>query len=448
MSRLWFRNANLLDGRSPGRPGTSVAIEGERIVRVVEDAAAASELAPDDRVVDLAGRTLLPGLVNCHFHSTFDEWANTRAPALGLESTPAAMTLAAAKNVRTALHAGVTSVVCSSGPHYIDAALRDAVRFGRIEGPRMLAGSHELCTSGDIVDMQNRYWHYNLGYQGTSRRVDGPEGFRIAVREEIGRGADIVKINASNGHGVAPALEQLSLSPEEMRAAAQAAHQRGKKVRAHAAAKISVLECARAGFDVIDHADRADDECIEAILEAGSFVGPSALFSQRFVDIINSVPEDQLHTLPLGSGLDLETPEDTRKRLAGTRDDFDYVCSRMIPSLHAAGVKVVVGDDFGTAILPHGEYAKELTFYVKKVGIPALDVLAWATRNGAQLMGMGEDLGTIEEGKLADLLVVDGDPEADIACLEDTTRLQAILQGGRWVRDTLDGSTEGPRSRA
>merc|ERR1712034_111961 len=115
----------------------------------------------------------------------------------------------------------------------------------------MWAASHELCSSGDIIDAQNLHWQYELGNAGTTRKVDGPEGFRTAVREEIAWGSDIVKLNVSDGHGVAPASGRMSCSPEELRAAADAAHERGKKVRAHVASRRGVLECARAGFDVI-----------------------------------------------------------------------------------------------------------------------------------------------------------------------------------------------------
>ena len=107
----------------------------------------------------------------------------------------------------------------------------------------------------------------------------------------------------------------------------------------------------------------------------------------------------------------------------------------MMPEAHRAGVKLVVGDDFGTPIMPHGDYVSELELYVKQLGIPPLDVIRWATKNGGELVDPGGDLGTLAEGKLADLLVVDGDPVADIGCLRD--RVQAVVQGGRFVVDAL-----------
>ncbi|MEE2665570.1 MAG: amidohydrolase family protein [Myxococcota bacterium] len=433
MARCIFTGANLIDGDRPARAGVTVVVEGERIASVNEGPL--QDVRPDDRTIDLAGKTLMPGLVLCHFHATFYDYNTRQAPSLGLEHTPTILALLAAKHVELALASGVTSVVSGSCPHRIDASIRDAITLGLIPGPRMWAASHELCSSGDIIDAQNLHWQYELGNAGTTRKVDGPEGFRTAVREEIAWGSDIVKLNVSDGHGVAPASERMSCSPEELRAAADAAHERGKKVRAHVASRRGVLECARAGFDVIDHADRMDAECIDAILEAGSFVVPSMLFPERFLAAMESVDLESGEQVMSGMP-SIESTRDVVERIRGVREDFEYTRG-IVPEAHAAGVKLVLGDDYGTAVLQQGEYAAELEFYVKDVGIPPLDVIRWGTRNGAELMDMGDQLGTIEPGKLADLLVVDGDPIVDIACLQQSDNLLAIVKGGYFVKDRL-----------
>jgi len=436
MGRCIFTGANLLDGDRAARPDATVVVEGEHISRVIDGPA--KDLRPDDRVIDLAGRTLMPGLVLCHFHGSFFDFTTGSAPAIGLEHTPAIMTILTEKHVKLALDCGFTSVVSASCPDRIDASIRDAINLGLVPGPRFWAASHELCSAGDVIDAQNRLWHYGLGSAGTTRVANGPEGFRSAVREEIAWGADIVKVNASGGHGVAPAGEQMSIAPEELRAAAEAAHLREKKIRAHAASKRAVLECARAGFDVIDHADRMDAECIDAILEAGSIVVPSMFYTQRFLSAMEAIDfeneEQAMRGMPR-----IESPRAIVERIRGVREDFDYT-RRILPEAHAAGVPMVIGDDYGTAVLRQGEFAAELEFYVKDVGIAPLDVIRWATRNGAELMDRGAELGTVAEGKLADLLVVDGDPLADIGCLQDRERLLAIVKGGLFVKDGLAGS--------
>jgi imidazolonepropionase-like amidohydrolase len=224
------------------------------------------------------------------------------------------------------------------------------------------------------------------------------------------------------------------LTREELRAAVETAHDRGKRVRAHSPSRTSILECARAGVDIIDHADRVDAECIDAILEAGSFVCPSMLWSVRFLGFAESW-DHAAAPFPIGDGFP-EPLEATLARLRRVREDFEHT-SRMLPELAAAGVKLVVGDDFGTPLMPHGDYASELELYVKQLGIPAQQVIRWATRHGAELLGMGGELGSVEPGRLADLLVVDGDPLRDIACLKDPGNLRAILKDGVFVKDAL-----------
>ncbi|MBW2423662.1 MAG: amidohydrolase family protein, partial [Deltaproteobacteria bacterium] len=358
MGRHIFTGAHLLDGNGPLRRDVHVVVEGERITTVGEGRFA--EVGPEDRVVDLAGRTLMPGLVLCHFHGTFFDYNTRQAPSLGLEHTPTILALLAERHVKLALDCGFTSVVSASCPHRIDASIRDAIDLGLIPGPRFWAASHELCSSGDVIDAQNRLWQYELGSGGTTRVVDGPDGFRTAVREEIAWGADIVKLNVSGGHGVAPAGDSLSVLPEELRAAAEAAHLRGKKVRAHVASKRGVLECARAGFDVIDHADRMDAECIDAILEAGSIVVPSMLFVQRFLTAMEAIDFENEEQAMTGMPR-IESTRDIVQRIRGVREDFEYTRS-ILPEAHAAGVPMVIGDDYGTAVLQQGEYAAELEF--------------------------------------------------------------------------------------
>jgi imidazolonepropionase-like amidohydrolase len=435
-ARTLFKGSNLLDGRGASRAATTVIVEGERIVGVMEDAAAPAA-GPDDRVIDLAGRTLMPGMVQGHFHSHFGAFGEgVTAPALGLEASPGYLAMLAARNARTALDCGFTGAIGSSNAWTIDVALKEAILQGVVTGPRYLAGTRELVTTGESSDYDNnRNWYMGLGHTGLTYKVDGAEAYRLAARVEIGRGGDVLKISTSPGHGSVPARDILYQTREELRAAVETTHKLGKKVRAHSASRASTLECARAGVDLIDHADRMDAECIEAILEAGCFVLPSMLWSVRFLEVAENW-DHAAHPLPINEGFP-ESLDATLARIRGVREDFDYTC-RIVPEAHAAGVKMVVGDDFGTPIMEHGDYISELEFYVKQLGIPALDVIGWATRNGYDAMGLGDEAGTVEEGKLADLLVVDGDPSGDVTCLRDTNNLLAILKGGVFVKDALE----------
>jgi imidazolonepropionase-like amidohydrolase len=433
MNRIVFRNANLLDGDNPARPNTSVAIEGERICEVGDAAAVPGR--PDDREVDLAGRTLMPGMFSCHFHVAFSDWAPAAAPTLGLEAQPGFIALVAQKNITTAFDCGFTSLVCSSSVYNLDHALKVAISRGLIEGPRIWACTHELMTPGDQADGLNMNWYMEIGNTGMIRHCSGPESFREAVRQELGRGADVAKVSASIGHGTGPASEEMeSISRAELIAATEAAHGRGKLIRAHAASLRSIRDCIHAGVDIIDHADRLDRECIDGIVDRDLTLAPTLLYSGRFLDFLQGMIDNGA-MLGAASFLAM-SKEEHQLRIDQARQDYENIC-RMLPEANQAGMRLVVGDDYGVITIPHGDYADELALYVKELGIPALDVIRWATKNGAETVDRGDDLGTIEVGKFADLLVIDGDPIADITCLKDRDKLQAIVKNGTFYKDAL-----------
>ncbi len=173
------------------------------------------------------------------------------------------------------------------------------------------------------------------------------------------------------------------------------------------------------GIDVVDHGDGMDDECIDRLLATDTPVVPSMLFPARMLEA-------------MGAGLGFTD---------GLRHDLEAMAA-VLPAANDAGVRLVLGDDYGAVNFPHGPYADELAYYVEEVGIPAMDVLTWATRNGADVMGRGDELGTVTAGKLADLLVVDGDPVADVNVLRDPAALLAVVQGGRLVADLLPADRE------
>ncbi|MHA7836041.1 MAG: amidohydrolase family protein [bacterium] len=433
--RSVFRNGRVIDGRGGVESGWSVAVEGDRIQAVGPDASI--EGRPGDHTISIEGRSLMPGMVQSHFHSHFGAFGEgVLAPALGLEAAPPYLSMLAAHNAKTALHCGYTGAIGSSNAHTIDVSLKEAILAGFVEGPRYLAGSHELVTTGEMSDYaNNRNFFMELGNTGLTVTANGPDEWRAAARREAGRGCDVIKISASPGHGAQQARDILYLDRDELQACVSATHKLGKKVRAHAPSRTAILECARAGVDIIDHADRIDEECIEAILDAGSFVVPSMLWSTRFLEIAESWDHSE-KPLPISEGFP-ESLETTLARVRSIREDFDYTC-RMMPEAARAGVKMIVGDDYGTPIMPHGDYGAELEFYVKHLGLAPLEVLGWATRNGAEAMGLGEQTGTIEAGKKADLLIVEGDPSVDISCLSSPENLSAILLDGRWVRNRLD----------
>ncbi len=414
MATVAFTHANLVDGDHPARPGTTVVVTGKTITSVEPDADAPPAA---DRVVDLAGRTLMPGLFSCHFHSTYHELGSKQAP-FGMEEPPALLAVRAVRNLETALRSGVTSVISAGASFDIDASMKTAIRQGLVAGPRLTAGSRDVSTTGHTNDL-SRPWWWDVRGEGGLRLADSPDEFRKAVREEIKRGAQIIKMFATGGHGTIGPKERTELSRPEFAAAIEAAHERGAMVRAHIANREAILMAVSLGIDVVDHADGMDDECVEALLDAGTTVVPSQFFPYAFWQWMRARGAD----LAPGAGDRLKA-------------DLDEALP-MVVRAHEAGVRMVVGDDYGAVGLPHGRYADELAFYVEHAGIAPLDVIRWATKNGAEMARAGERLGTVAEGKLADLLVVDGDPLADITVLQDQTRLLAVMKNGVFQADAL-----------
>ncbi len=432
--RTVFKGAQLFDGEGPAKPAMTVIVRGERIESVAPDAA--YQPRPGDEVHELAGRTLMPGMVQTHFHSHFGAFGDgVRAPALGLEAAPPYLSMLAAHNAELAVQCGFTGAIGSSNAHTIDVSLKEAIQAGFVKGPRYLAGSREIITTGEYSDYaNNRNYFMALGDTGLTFAADGVDGWRLAGRIESGRGCDVVKISAAPGHGSMPVRDILCPTREELRALVDAVHKNGKRVRAHAPSKTAILECARAGVDIIDHADRIDAECIEAILDHNCTVVPSMLWSERFLGIAEPWDHDAT-PLPISEGFP-ETPAEVHAKIRAVREDYEYTC-RAMPEAARAGVRMVVGDDYGTPIMPHGDYIPEFELYVKKLGMAPIEVLRWATKNGAEAMGLGSETGTIAAGKLADLVVVDGDPLIDVACLANRDNLRVILLGGRVMKDSL-----------
>ncbi|HEM46121.1 MAG TPA: amidohydrolase family protein, partial [Alphaproteobacteria bacterium] len=276
--------------------------------------------------------------------------------------------------------------------------------------------------------------HMELGRRGLIRSCDGVESFRQAVREEVGRGCEIVKISLGKGHGASPSDERVSMTQAEIDVVVETAHDRGALVRAHCPSRLGVLMCAQAGVDIIDHADRIDEEGIEAVLAADATIAPSLLWGERYLAMADGWDYSN-GPFPIGDGFP-ETFEQTQARLEGVRADYAYSCS-MVPRMQEAGVRMVLGDDYGFPMMPHGDYVSEMEIYVK-LGIPALEVLRWATRNGAAAMKhKGRELGTLEPGKLADLIVVDGDPTQNVSVLRDRSKLHAVMRDGELLKDLL-----------
>jgi imidazolonepropionase-like amidohydrolase len=249
------------------------------------------------------------------------------------------------------------------------------------------------------------------------------------VRREIDRGVRMIKVYVKGGHGIHVPKSVEIVARDELEMAGRTAHERGARVRVHISTKDRILHAVACGVDVLDHADEMDDECIEAIVKAGTFVLPSLLYPALMREAARE---------NLGTGGGMFSEDDAA--------DFRHMCA-MLPRAVAAGVRLCIGDDYGSPIMPHGMYGRELAVYVDHAGIEPLEVIRWATANGGQLLGR-DDVGVIARGMLADMIVVDGDPLTDIRILADPERVLTVIKDGAVVAGAMpEGARESQPQR-
>jgi imidazolonepropionase-like amidohydrolase len=208
----------------------------------------------------------------------------------------------------------------------------------------------------------------------------------------------------------------ITMTEAEITAVVTTAHARGAKVRSHIDSKQGILDGIRLGLDIFDHADELDEECIERMVAANSYMCPSLCLPKAILEHFKDATNQRAFN------------DDVRR-------SFDSMV-KVLPLAAKAGLRVILGDDWGTWLTPHGDYGKELKLYAE-IGIPNLDVIRWATKHPAQCVQMDDKLGTIAAGKYADLLVVDGDPAADIRVLADPKNIKVIMKDGEFHKDEL-----------
>jgi imidazolonepropionase-like amidohydrolase len=420
MARIVFTNANVLDGENPAKPDATVVVEDGRITQVANGNGTAPT-EPGDRVIDCTGLTLMPGMTQGHYHSTYNNVSEPLMPPIGYEAPPAYQAYVAMSNVGKTLRAGYTSVVGANEAWDIDPSLKQAIADGLCIGPRIVPGCREIITTADSNDTIPWYWEAQ-GFAGT-RTADGPDEFRKAVRDEIRRGAEVIKLFVTGGHGVRLSRYTSSITDAELFAAVEAAHNLGVRVRTHVCSREGVKRCLDAGVDIIDHGEGIDDELIERMAEQKVCYEPSVYSHYVICPLIGD------------TNFEGEFGQIMRETCA------------VLPKCVEAGVTVVFGDDFGASILPHGSHGKEPAFYHEWTGLDTIEILKWGTVNGGKLVGL-PDLGKIEEGYIADIILVNGDPSQDLHVLGDVENILAVMRDGEIFIDNLDKAARPVRDEA
>ncbi|HKQ23601.1 MAG TPA: amidohydrolase family protein [Burkholderiales bacterium] len=411
MNATLFRNVRVLDCTGNPAFAGSVLVEGNRIAAVVPDAT--SLAFGNANVVDGRGATLMPGLIEAHSHLTFTDFA--QSVELGF-IPPEEHTLRTAQNARRMLDAGFTSCFsAASAKPRLDIVLRNAIDNGDFPGPRTLAASPEMTVTSGLGDVRlHHMYRENFGVV-----CNGAEEFRRFSREMVREGADTLKINVSGDDGVpASRADTTVMSEAEVAAVCDVAHAHGKRVAAHARSAESVKMCLRQGVEVIYHATPLDEEAKDR-LEAqkdGIFVAP--VLGHLYTTLNEAAPW----------GITREAAE---KR--GTGRELERGIESM-KDLKRRGVRILIGGDYGFAWNPVGTDARDIAHFVNLLGFTPMDAIIAATKFGGEIMGMGDRLGQIKPGYLADLLLVNGDPLEDVTILQDKSRIPGVMKNGVFWR--------------
>jgi imidazolonepropionase-like amidohydrolase len=402
MAALAIRHAFLIDGKGNWHDRTTVLLDGGRILWVGSDNAA--RISKDVQVIEGRGKTLLPGLIDCHVHYCLDASPD---PIATFEQDDLTVTaVKAARHAQATLNAGITTVRDLGSRNHISISLGRAIRGGVIPGPRTLSAGLAICMTGGHA------WFIG-------RQADGPVEVVKAVREQVQQGADVIKLIATGGvltPGASPGSPQLTF--EELQAAVDEAARSRRRVAAHAHGAEGMKNAIRAGVDSIEHGTLLNDDALKLFLLHKTFLVPTLSAIQTGLEY----------------GKTGALPKEALQKVTALADGLKANFHKAIK----AGVRIAMGTDAGTPFNPHGRNGQELRRMVD-LGLAPLQAIQAATSSASSLLGLEREIGSIETGKLADLILVDGNPLEDIALLEDPDRIMTVIQQGKIVKDIRCG---------
>lgn len=379
-------------------------------------------LDDEAQVIDGQGHFVMPGMVESHAHLSY-----TNNGPLELDKSPVEeVVIKTIHNARVMLGSGFTSAISFGSVHRVDAFLKRGIECGDVLGPRLLAGGRDIGSTGSNADLHPDY--AQLKIDGLGMITDGPWEVRKAVRTLSKNGVDVVKVMIdgeliSSGGGIKPGV--LGFTDEELAVLVGEAHHRGMRVACHARSAAAVKQAVKAGVDFIGHANYLDDEAL-ALLEASRdrvFVGPAVAWEITFLEHYQSFGFATGSPEHKGYAAELEATQASVKRM------------------REAGIRVLVGGDYGLNITPHGTYAKELQYFTNYFGFSAGEALQAATKHGGEAFMPDGSLGTLEAGKIADMVIVKGNPLEQIGVLQDADAIAAVIKEGQIYTGLLDNQS-------
>jgi imidazolonepropionase-like amidohydrolase len=404
---ILFSNVRLFDGAAGSLQAGEVVVEGNRIKKVAKGKEALPRSGMN--VIDGGGATLMPGLINAHCHMSYTGPQNME------DIPPEEHMLLTMRQAKTILDHGITAAVgAGSAKPRLDIAARNEINAGYAPGPRYLAATPEITVTGGLGDMRQMHFFHNE----LAEYADGPEEIRRLVRSYCREGVDVVKLMISGDHlipGVCDA-NQCSMEEDELSAGTRVAHQRGKLINCHARNPASIKLALKYGIQLIYHATYADSESLD-LLEAAKdrvWVVPAIGFTYACAYEAGAFGLAPDKAASMGFLRELEIGAETLKKM------------------HRRGIKVLPFGDYGFPWTPHGSETKDFAHFQKLLGFKPVEILRAATAYGAEAFGKAGELGRIKEGYLADLLLVDGDPLADLTLFLDQRNILMIMRDGAY----------------
>jgi imidazolonepropionase-like amidohydrolase len=408
-----LKAARMFDGKSKSLvPNGVVIVQGDKIV----DAGGNLAVPGDAQVIDLGDVTLTPGFMDAHTHLTLDYSGDYNARRLKeLDLNVSEQAIIATAHARATVEAGFTTVRdlgsrFVGSREFVDVALRNSINKGVVVGPRMLVATKGIGATGGHFDPTNGFRDFLFGREPdyTDGIADGPEEIRKAVRFEVKNGADVIKAAVSGGVlSLTDEVDTPQLTPAEMAALVDESHRLRKKVAVHCHGDQAAREAIEAGVDSIEHGSFIKPETLAQMKRKGVFLTPTLMATEWIMAKLENYPP---------------ALQAKAKAAAAARSD-------MFRNAVKSGVKISFGTD--AAVFPHGQNAREFKLMVD-LGMPPFEALRSATANDAELFGIAQKTGTLEKGKLADIVAMPGDPTTDITATE---RVFFVMKDGKIIRN-------------
>src|ERR1700693_3810872 len=408
-----LKAARLFDGKSKALVQNGVVIvQGNKIV----DAGSNLPAPSDAQVIDLGDATLSPGFMDGHTHLTLDFSGNYNERRLKeVDLNVSEQAIIATTHARATVEAGFTTVRdlgsrFVGSREFVDVALRNSINKGVVVGPRMLVATKGIGATGGHFDPTSGFRDFLFGREPdtTEGIADGPDEIRKAVRFEVKNGADVIKAAVSGGVlSLADEVDTPQFTPAEIAALVDATHRLRKKVAVHCHGDQAAKDAIEAGVDSIEHGSFMKPETLTLMKNKGTYLTPTLMATEWIMGKIDNYPP---------------ALQAKAKAAAAAR-------SNMFRNAVKMGVKISFGTD--AAVYPHGQNAKEFKLMVD-LGLPPIEALKTATGNAADLFGIAQKVGTLEKGKLANVIAIPGDPTADITATE---RVSFVMKEGKIIRN-------------